>query len=107
MNKKLHLLILLFLIISCKTHVKSEVVVYSNDFETGDLSNIKGGLLGTFNGSGVLGQFSNGDFTLSLNNLPNHDLITISFDLYIHDNWRGDLAPDGPEIWQMLVDSSS
>jgi hypothetical protein len=37
--------------------------------------------------------------------LPKHDLITISFDLYIHDNWRGQLFPDGPDIWEMLVDN--
>jgi hypothetical protein len=108
MNKKLLQLILPFiLLISCKTNVRNEVVVYNNDFETGDLSNIKGGLLGQFNGSKVLGQFNNGDFTLSLTNLPDHDLITLSFDLYIHDNWAGDLAPDGPEIWQMLIDGST
>jgi hypothetical protein len=107
MNKKLLLILLPFiLILSCNTHVKSTAVVYNNDFESGDLSNIKGGLLGQFNGSKVLGQFNNGDFTLSVNNLPQHDLITVSFDLYIHDNWRGDLLPDGPEIWQMLIDGS-
>jgi len=86
--------------------VSNEIVVYSNDFENGDLSNITGGVLGQFNGSKVLGQFSNGDFILSVNNLPKHDLITVSFDLYIHDNWRGNLPPDGPEIWQMKIDNA-
>src|ERR1700761_9331573 len=107
MNKKLRPLILFILLISCNTHVQNEVTVYTNDFETGNLSKIKGGILGQFNGSKVLGQFSAGDFTLSLSNLPSHDLITVSFDLYIHDNWRGELAPDGPEIWQMLIDGTS
>ncbi len=86
--------------------MSNQVVVYNNDFEKGDLSNIKGGVIGQFNGSNVLGQFSNGDFILSLNNLPGHDLITVSFDLYIHDNWRGSLLPDGPAIWQMLIDGN-
>lgn len=108
MNKKILLLLLPFIItLACNKAVRNEITVYNNDFETGDLSAIKGGLLGQFNGSNVLGQFSNGDFTLSLNNLPKHDLVTVSFDLYIHDNWRGDLAPDGPEIWQMLLDGNT
>src|ERR1700761_3618784 len=107
MNKKLLLLISFILLFSCNTHVKNEITVYNNDFESGNLNNIKGGILGQFNGSKVLGQFSAGNFTLSLSNLPSHDLITVSFDLYIHDNWRGELAPDGPEIWQMLIDGTS
>jgi hypothetical protein len=105
-NKKLFFLIPLIVILSCNTHVGNQVVVYNNDFETGDLTNIKGGLLGEFNGSNVLGQFSNGDFTLSLNNLPDHNLVTVSFDLYIHDNWKGETWPDGPEIWQLSIDGN-
>ena len=104
MKRSLLILIPFLLFLSCKQHVQSEVEVYNNDFETSDLTNIKGGVVGQFNGSKVLGQYNNGDFTLSLNNLPSHDLITISFDLFIHDNWRGELLPDGPAIWQMQID---
>jgi hypothetical protein len=110
MNKKL-LFIVPFILISCSTHVSNEVTVYTNDFESSNLSNIGNGIIEQFNGSAVLGRYNNNDnkgyFNLSLNNLPKHDLITISFDLYIHDSWDGNkTAPDGPDIWQMLVDGN-
>jgi hypothetical protein len=107
MNKILFLLIFLLLFqISCKTQVKKEVEVYNNDFEGNNLSGITKGIISQFNNSAVLGQYNNGNFILNISNLPKHDLIAISFDLYIHDNWRGQLPPDGPDIWQMLVDNS-
>ncbi|WPU95807.1 hypothetical protein SNE25_09785 [Mucilaginibacter sabulilitoris] len=104
MKKSLLSLVFLILFLSCKQHVQSEIDIYNNDFETNDLTNIKGGLIDQFNSSKVLGRYNNGDFILSLNNLPQHDLIIVSFDLYIHDNWRGELLPDGPAIWQMRID---
>lgn len=108
MNKVLLLVIfILFLHASCKNQVKSEVEVYYNDFENNNLSGIGNGIINQFNNSAVLGQYNNGNFILTVNNLPKHDLITISFDLYIHDNWRGQLLPDGPDTWEMLVDNMS
>jgi len=98
---------LVVLMMSCKEHINSQVGVYHNDFEKGDTTGIQGGVLGQFNGSKVLGQFSKGDFILRVNNLPKHDMIIVSFDLYIHDNWRGDLAPDGPALWTMIVNGST
>src|ERR1700761_7098436 len=112
MKKKLLFLIPLFFI-CCKTHVSNEVVVYSNDFENGDLSKVTNGIITQYNGSAVLGQYNckaanKGYFNVSLQNLPKHDLITITFDLYIHDSWDGNKpAPDGPDIWEMIVDGSN
>lgn len=109
MNRKLLLIIVIpFVFIgSCKNQVKSEKEVYNNDFEAHNLSGITNGMISQFNNSAVLGQYNNGNFGLLLNNLPKHDLITISFDLYIHDSWDGNKSsPDGPDIWEMLVDGS-
>jgi hypothetical protein len=107
MNKKLFLFILFILVASCKKTVNNEVTVYYNDFETGDLSNISNGVISQFNGSAVLGRYNKGYFILTVNNLPKHDLISISFDLYIHDTWDGNKPPpDGPDIWEMLVDGN-
>ncbi|HWZ35285.1 MAG TPA: hypothetical protein VNW51_03960, partial [Mucilaginibacter sp.] len=106
--KKLSLILFLILLYSCKNQVKSEVEVYNNDFETNNLTNITNGVISQFNGTAVLGIYNNGNFILKLDNLPKHDLITISFDLYIHDGWDGNKPPpDGPDIWQMLVDGST
>jgi len=112
MNKKVLLLIACAFHFSCKSHINSEVVVYNNDFESNSLLNIDNGIIGTFNGSSVLGQYNiranKGYFNLALSNLPKHDLVTISFDLYIHDSWDGNKQdPDGPDIWQMIVDGNT
>jgi hypothetical protein len=107
MIKKLFFIIPLFLVFACNKNVSNEVLVYHNDFETGDLSNITNGVIGQFNNSAVLGQYNKGNFILTLNNLPKHDLITITFDLYIHDTWDGNKeSPDGPDIWEMLINGS-
>jgi len=97
--------LLIILFFSCNTKVNKQATVYSNDFENNNLANISNGVITQYNGTSVLGQYNNGYFTLSLNNLPQHDVITVSFDLYIHDSWDGNkTAPDGPDIWEMLVD---
>jgi len=107
MNKKLLTIILLFLVSACHKNVSNVAVVYQNDFEGGDLSNITNGIISKFNNTSVLGQYNDTSFTLSLKNLPGHDIITISFDLYIHDSWDGNkAAPDGPDMWEMIVDNS-
>ncbi len=108
MNKKLLLIVPFIIMLSCKEHVRSEVEVYNNNFETGNLSSIQNGAITQFNGSAVLGRYNNGYFNLAINNLPSHDLVTITFDLYIHDSWDGNkLSPDGPDVWEMLVDGNT
>ncbi len=107
MKKNLRFVILLIFIASCKKTVHNEIEVYNNTFETNDLTNIQNGKISQFAGSAVLGRYNNGNFALTVNNLPKHDLVTITFDLYIHDFWDGNkLAPDGPDIWEMLVDGN-
>ena len=109
MNKNLiFILFLSFIVNSCKNQVQSEAVVYNNTFESNNLSGIKDGIVTQYNNTSVLGQYNNGGFSLNLNDLPRHHLITIAFDLYIHDSWDGNkLSPDGPDIWQMLVDNNT
>jgi hypothetical protein len=64
MNKKLLFIIpFIVTVISCNTHVSNQVVVYNNDFESGNLSNISNGIITQFNGSAVLGRYNNGYFT--------------------------------------------
>jgi len=75
-------LVLLFLT-TCKKSSQDERVVYSNDFEQANLTGISGGVLSVFNGSHVLGRYNKGGFSLKLDNLSKHDLIKITFDLYI------------------------
>lgn len=49
-----------------------------------------------------LGLFTTADTMLTLTGLPQHDAVTLSFDLYVIGAWDGNLGPDG---WQVqLVD---
>ncbi|MBD1392314.1 hypothetical protein [Mucilaginibacter glaciei] len=94
-------------LISCTKTVQNEVEVYGNDFDTADLTHITNGRIIKFNNTAVLGNYNNDGFALTINDLPKHDLVTISYDLYIHDSWDGNkLAPDGPDIFSMLVDGN-
>lgn len=105
---KIFSLFMLICFYSCKNKVQSTVSIYSNDFESQDLIGITNGATEQFNSSAVLGRYNNAGFTLTLNNLPKHDLVTITFDLYIHDSWDGNKqAPDGPDIWQMTVNNNT
>jgi len=97
--------------LSCtKTQVKSEIVVYNNDFESGDIKNISNGTIDVFNGTHVLGRYNSDGFALTVSNLPKHDILEVSFDLYIHDTWDGnnvDNGYSGPDLWNFLVDGSN
>lgn len=105
MIKFILVLVLTISFFSCKNSISNEAIFYQNDFESQNLASIQNGIISQFNGSNVLGNFNNQNFVLSLNNLPGHDLVSITFDLYIHDQWEGNqAAPAGPDIWQMLVD---
>ena len=100
--------ILLFFLSSCAKDVKSDIVVYTNDFETNDLSGISLGTIVDYNNSKVLGFYNSGGFDLQLNDLPEHKLVEITFDLFIHDSWEGKGIDnwDGPDIWKMIVDDN-
>lgn len=80
-------------------------VVYFNDFEEGDLSGISNGVIRAFNDEQVIGNYNKSGFTLKLNDLPKHSVISITTNLYIHDSWDGNQAfPGGPDIWGIRVD---
>jgi hypothetical protein len=101
---------------ACIKDVTSTKTVYFNDFENDSLHNIilynasgleKKRRTELFNGSKVLGRFNNNAVILTLDSLPEHSLLNISFDLYIHDHWEGDHLMAGttiPDAWQVLID---
>lgn len=92
---------------SCKG-LQKETIVYQNNFENGSLAKIINGKIGEYNRSKVIGRYSENGFDLRLDSLPKHNMVQISFDLYIHDTWDGNaLKPDGPDIWIMNIDGSS
>lgn len=69
----------------------------------------------------ILGEFSNGPVTLTLNGLPSHSQVEVTFDLYVLRSWDGnqvyELAPPsngpftpgrvvGPDIWMFGADGN-
>jgi hypothetical protein len=86
----------------------SDVVVYENNFDDGDATDITGAVFTTSYGSRFIGNYNNDGFTLYLNDLPRHNYIYISFKLYIIDTWDGNtngLQPDAPDKWIMKVNN--
>ncbi|MCX5634134.1 MAG: PEP-CTERM sorting domain-containing protein [Phycisphaerae bacterium] len=83
-------------------------VIYSNDFESvvgSEWSNASTDITPA-DGRRFLGQFANDDFvTLSLDNLPSHEFITVSFDLFVIQSWDGTSPDWGPDIWQLSVNN--
>lgn len=92
---------------SCKG-LQKDTIIYHNNFENGSLAKIIGGKIGEYNGSKVIGRYSENGFDLRLDSLPKHNMVQISFDLYIHDTWDGNaVKPEGPDIWIMNIDGWS
>ena len=100
-----------FCMTTCTKGLQKEITVFKNDFEQADLSRISNGIITSFNNSKVLGRYNNGNFTVTLKDLPSHDLIQVTFELNIHDNWDGNSSVanniDGPDIWKMKLDGET
>ena len=95
-----------FIINSCSyPEIVRDELIYNNNFENNNLTEIDGGGLSTFNGTTVIGDFNNDGFTLHLDDVGDHEYIFISFDLYIHGSWDGNFNGfdnnDKPDKWIM------
>jgi len=102
------LLIFILFINSCSyPELVRDDIIYENDFENIDLTNINGGAVSSFNNSNVLGDFNNDSFTLHLDDIGDHEYIFVSFELYIHGSWDGNFngfqINDKPDIWGLIL----
>lgn len=99
------LILIVLTILGCgREELEFDLIVYNNDFEDSSLEKITGGHIMDFQGSKVIGNFNNDGFRLSINDLPKHSSIFVSFDLLLHDSWDGNtngLDPEQPDIWYM------
>ena len=114
LNKKsfitVYKLLIIFIIIdSCSyPKISKDELIYDNDFESDNFTEIDGATTSIFNNTTVLGDFNNDGFTLHLENTGDHDYVFISFDLYIHGTWDGNFngfsENDKPDKWIMEID---
>ncbi|MFY0593270.1 hypothetical protein [Roseivirga sp.] len=96
MKHKLLVILVLAIMASCaEPEFDREIFVYFNDFETGDYTGIDSVYISEFDDSKVMGNFNNSGFSLKLNDLPDHDYIKLTFNLYIHDSWEGNSNDSG------------
>ena len=108
---KNYFITILFLINSCSYPTLSrDELIYNNDFENENLSNIDGGTIMTYENTKVIGNFNNDGFTIHLDDIGDHDYVYVSFDLYIHGSWDGNFNgfnmkdhgfEDKPDLWIM------
>ena len=97
---------------SCNDNLPHNVEVYRNHFDggRGDLQVFAGDkedtrpLVYSFNGNNVLGPMNHNAVYREIKNLPEHDIIEIYFDIFIHDQWKGNdgLASD---YWGLFIDT--
>lgn len=95
-----------------KTAKDSWTIAYSEDFEgaVGPEWSRQETDMTPVGARRFLGQFGNGAVTLTLENLPPHSGVRITFDLFIINTWDGDMAVPGPagivigpDVWSFAL----
>jgi hypothetical protein len=82
---------------------------YFNDFESGGAAGPEWSIPFTEAAPGgrrFLGRFVDQEVSLTLNGLPSHQGLKISFDLFVINSWDGIRSP-GPDLWSFSVPGAS
>lgn len=118
MTKAKILILNLFILslFSCTKNLTKKYVVYENDFNRSSTKSIvtfnffgaSADKIFFFNGSKVLGPFNNAGADFNLSNIPEHNVLEISFDLYTHDNWEGNKPTQSgvPDLFVIRYDGN-
>ncbi|MBO3699728.1 hypothetical protein [Roseivirga sp. E12] len=94
-SKEFFFLCCLLLTLGCSSNFDIvEERLYFYDFES-DYTNIDSVFVSEFNNTRVLGPFNNSGFSSHWDNLPEHQYIRLTFNLYIHDTWEGNSNDSG------------
>ena len=102
----------MLLLAGCKdSSLEPEITIYDNNFESEDYTDIEGVFISIFDGNRVMGFFNKRGFNLNLSDLPDHDFIHLTFDLYIHDSWEGNASLEGEALdekdsWVLEIDTA-
>jgi hypothetical protein len=96
----------LMVISGCTKNLTEVTTVYSNDFNDGNLKDLQilgwitnfstgvfppGAKLHQYQGSTMIGRLNNSRVEVTVNQLPEHDVVRVEFDLYVHETWRNDI----------------
>jgi gliding motility-associated-like protein len=73
---------------------------YTQDFQIGGFPGWNSLSTINYGGSRVLGPFANDSITYNQANLPTHDSVMVTFDLFIHDTWEGNCSTNGPDLFR-------
>jgi fibronectin-binding autotransporter adhesin len=89
-------------------NLNKEMIVYQQDFS----SNVGAEWSSTSTstsptGQKFLGEFGNKQVQLHLSNLPAHNVVTVSFDLYLLRSWDGNSTNQGPDVWLFNADNKT
>lgn len=104
--------------VSCFKDLPNKTIVYENDFEDSSKANflifnayglVDSSKITNFNNSRVFGRFNSIYLLFKKDTLPEHNVLNITYDLFIHDKWDGNYIPAGatyPDLWQMAIDNN-
>jgi len=99
---------LLFLgLTSCVESVENQVQIYNNNFSKLDLANFENGRLLIWRNDTIAGFYHNEEVAVTLYDLPAHNYLKLTAEIFIHDSWDGnwDDGYSGPDYWFMGIDS--
>ncbi len=105
-GKSIFLLTLSFILTIGWAAISNATLIYSNNFEgtVGPEWSYRITDVTPVGHRRFLGQFNNNIVSLTLNDLPTHKKITVSFELFIIDSWDGNNHTWGPDIWNLQVE---
>ena len=91
---------------TCTDRLENQSLVYSNNFAQSELKNFENGRLFIFLGDTLLGFYNNEEVSVTISDLPLHNILKLTIELFVHDSWDGnpDDGVGGPDIWYMKID---
>lgn len=113
------LLIFSMSLFACSKAIPERNFAYYNDFENTDIPTkmkvynafglVDSNKIARFNNNNVFGRFNSNFVVLQVDSTPAHNVLKIEFDLFLHDNWKGNFIPPGgslPDIFQVKLDNN-
>ncbi|MCH7401594.1 hypothetical protein ACFOUP_14190 [Belliella kenyensis] len=108
--KKISFYLLCFFLIStissCEDRLRSELMVYSNNFGQLDLTNFDNSRLFIFQNDTIMGAYHNEEVWVKIPDLPPHNAVKVTIEVLAHDSWDGNVddGVSGPDFWYYKLD---